>query len=265
MVRSAVISWASVLLTVVFGLFHSTEGGCYGRCCSGTDLSCVSLDWRSDRVYGTCYCDENCIRTKDCCFDYPMECTAEPCVVSQWTHWSGCARPCEVSYRVRRRSLVTRPRNVAEGCPVLEQRAGCMEHRSHLGHSCLSQDPALITTAEYSNGRVTHNSHHTVKDSGFCVEFKVESLSRWCLEENKAHTRWMQYLREGFVVCVSCQSPAININNDTRTCRGDGHSAHRDDVLQWQAVGSSHCRGTWRKVRKLQHCSCPAVHSFIFI
>ncbi|XP_072544567.1 somatomedin-B and thrombospondin type-1 domain-containing protein [Salminus brasiliensis] len=264
MVRSAVIRWASVLLAAVFGPFQSVEAGCSGHCCPGTDLTCSSLDWRSDRVYGTCYCDESCARSKDCCFDYPTECSAQPCVVSEWTHWSGCARPCQPSYRIRRRSIEIKPQNSGQTCPALEERAGCMDYHNHEGRSCgQAQGPALITTMEYSNGRIAHVVYGTPVDSGFCMEFKVESLSRQCMVENKPYTRWMQYLREGFVVCVSCQPPAIS--NHNHTCQGDGHSANRGDILHWQAVGNPRCRGTWRKVQKLQLCSCPPVHSFIFI
>lgn len=54
------------------------SGGCLGRCCQGRDLDCFTTDWRMDRVYGTCYCDQACLQTKDCCFDYFTECPGEP-------------------------------------------------------------------------------------------------------------------------------------------------------------------------------------------
>ena len=63
-----------LLVAAALGMYHLVEGGCSGKCCQGTDLTCVTTDWRMDRVYGTCYCDEGCIRTKDCCFDYSTEC-----------------------------------------------------------------------------------------------------------------------------------------------------------------------------------------------
>lgn len=52
-------------------------GGCSGKCCQGRDLDCFTTDWRMDRVYGTCYCDQGCLKTKDCCFDYFTECPGE--------------------------------------------------------------------------------------------------------------------------------------------------------------------------------------------
>jgi len=71
----------SSLLAVValFGMHHFAEGGCSGRCCQGTDFTCFTTDWRMDRVYGMCYCDERCVKTKDCCFDYPTECPGKWC------------------------------------------------------------------------------------------------------------------------------------------------------------------------------------------
>lgn len=39
----------------------------------------------------------------------------------------------------------------------------------------------------------------------------------------------------------------------------------RNQTLHWQAIGNPRCQGTWKKVRRVDHCSCPAVHSFIFI
>lgn len=62
------------LMVALLGTCRWAEGGCQGKCCQGTDRSCTATDWRMDRVYGTCYCDDTCHRTKDCCFDYPTVC-----------------------------------------------------------------------------------------------------------------------------------------------------------------------------------------------
>lgn len=58
----------------------------------------------------------------------------------------------------------------------------------------------------------------------YCVEFKMEWLSPYCAVENRQHTRWMQYLREGYTVCVACQPPAMHghNHNHSRSCQGDG-------------------------------------------
>lgn len=70
---------ALLVMAALFGMNQFAEGGCSGRCCQGTDFTCVTSDWRMDRVYGMCYCDERCLKTKDCCFDYPTECPGMWC------------------------------------------------------------------------------------------------------------------------------------------------------------------------------------------
>ncbi|XP_056306800.1 somatomedin-B and thrombospondin type-1 domain-containing protein [Danio aesculapii] len=251
----------NALLVIFFGMYHFSDGGCSAKCCQGSDLTCFTTDWRMDHVYGTCYCDERCLKTKDCCFDYPAECPAQPCVVSEWSNWSGCAQPCQPSFRVRRRSIERLPQNNGQACPSLEEQAGCMEYQNHQGQFCSqTQGAAFITTMEYSKGRA-HELYGAPVDAGFCMEFKMESLTAQCMVENRPYARWMQYLREGYTVCVACQPPA----NHSWGCQGDGNLAERNDLLHWQAVGNPRCRGTWKKVQRLQHCTCPQVHSFIFI
>lgn len=67
-----------------------------------------------------------------------------PCVVSQWSAWSGCAEPCKKTYRVRSRQVLQEPRNGGEPCPALQQRAGCVEYWSRQRAECqqaLSESP----------------------------------------------------------------------------------------------------------------------------
>ncbi|KAK6293278.1 hypothetical protein J4Q44_G00367790 [Coregonus suidteri] len=261
-------SVAYVLLLVaafVLGLYHVlVEGGCAGRCCRGSDITCVTADWGMDRVYRTCYCDEGCLRTKDCCYDYPTECSGQSCVVTEWSSWSGCGQPCQRSVRIRRRYIEQEARNSGEPCPSLGEQAGCMEYRSHQGESCAQNTgPGFITTMEFGKGRRKHDIYGTPLDPGFCMEYKMESLTPHCTVENRPHTRWMQYLREGYIVCVACQAPAMR--NHSGSCQGDGQESNSEELLHWQAVGNSRCRGTWKKVQRTAYCSCPHVHSFLFI
>ncbi|XP_035267991.1 somatomedin-B and thrombospondin type-1 domain-containing protein [Anguilla anguilla] len=252
------------LLATLLGTCRLAEGGCQGKCCPGTDRSCTATDWRMDRVYGTCYCDDTCQRTKDCCFDHPTVCPAQSCVVSQWSHWSGCAEKCRPAMRVRRRQVEQQARNSPDICPPLEERAGCMDYLGHQGAHCTpTRGPALITAAEFGAGRPKYDLYGEPLDPGYCVEFKMESLSPHCTVENRHHTRWMQYLREGYTVCVACQPPAMR--NHSRGCQGDGAASDRDTLLQWQAVGNPRCRGTWKRLQRQERCACPQVHSFVFI
>ncbi|MEQ2205545.1 hypothetical protein XENOCAPTIV_002706 [Xenoophorus captivus] len=175
------------------GQKHLVTGGCLGKCCRGRNMGCSTNDWRMDRAYGTCYCDEDCVNTKDCCFDYFTECPddlsfvlwgpilAQDCVVSPWSFWSGCAKPCQPSVRVRVRHVEQQPVNSGDPCPLLEERAG------------------------------------------FCVEFELESRTPHCTQQNQPHTRWMRYITEGFKVCVACEPPALR----NSSCQGDGQESDK--------------------------------------
>ncbi|KFW88053.1 Somatomedin-B and thrombospondin type-1 domain-containing protein, partial [Manacus vitellinus] len=190
-----------------------------------------------------------------------------PCVVGEWSHWSGCAEQCHPGLRIRRRYVQQEPKNGGEPCPALEEKAGCLEYLTYQGEDCGHEHvPAFITTSEYGKERkrraVSSLWPSDKEAAGYCVEFRTESLSHHCALENRPYARWMQYLREGHTVCVACQAPAMNI--DTHRCAGDGHNADGGKILHWEAVGNSQCQGTWKKIRQLEHCSCPLVHSFIF-
>ncbi|XP_010574227.1 PREDICTED: somatomedin-B and thrombospondin type-1 domain-containing protein [Haliaeetus leucocephalus] len=192
---------------------------------------------------------------------------ALPCVVGEWSHWSGCAEQCQPDLRIRRRYVQQEPKNGGEPCPALEEKAGCLEYLNYQGEDCGHEHvPAFITTSEYGKERKRRAASSLwpsdKEEAGYCVEFKTESLSHHCALENRPYARWMQYLREGHIVCVACQPPAMN--TDTHRCSGDGHNADRSKILHWEAVGNSQCQGTWKKIRQLKHCSCPLVHSFIF-
>ncbi|XP_018609431.1 somatomedin-B and thrombospondin type-1 domain-containing protein [Scleropages formosus] len=256
--------WGLWLWAVALGAWRSVEAGCSGRCCPGTDLTCASTDWRTDRNFGSCFCDENCQRTKDCCFDYPTVCPAEHCRVSQWSSWSGCSQQCHPAFRHRKRHIEKEPSNSGDACPPLEERAGCLEYLDRQGRNCaLALGPALITSAEHGKGRPTHDPYGQPVDPGYCVEFKMVSLTSHCAADGQPHLRWTQYLREGYTVCVACQPPAMQ--EPDRSCQGDGATSGRDELLHWQAVDNPHCRGTWSRVRMLERCACPQVHHFVFI
>ncbi|XP_063779990.1 somatomedin-B and thrombospondin type-1 domain-containing protein [Pseudophryne corroboree] len=265
--RQSCCAW--VLLMGLLGLGGWAEGGCLkaGKCCKGRDMTCVSKGWWLGKVYRTCFCDQVCQTTGDCCYDYTQACPARACIVGEWSHWSGCANQCTPSYRLRRRQVLQEAENSGEPCPNLEEKAGCLEYLTHQGTECGHLHvPAFITTFEYNKERkrraVSSDWASHTEDSGYCVEFQIESLSPACLTEHRPHARWMLYLREGYTVCVACQHPAMNIRN--HRCYGDSSDADGNQVLHWQAVGNDKCRGSWRRVREVENCSCPMVHTFIF-
>ncbi|KAM9859358.1 somatomedin-B and thrombospondin type-1 domain-containing protein [Aulostomus maculatus] len=238
-----------------------------GLCCSGRDSSCTSKGWRPDRTYGTCYCDQTCVSTMDCCQDYETACPAVSCEVSEWTEWSGCAEPCKATVRRRSRTIQRERLNAGKPCPNLEEQAGCVEYWSEQGLCHNSLVPALITTGGYGNARRKREIPDGSDITGYCVQFQLKSITNGCKQSAGPHTRWMQYLREGHYVCVECQPPALAVG--LKRCVGDGEKnsgeEDRRPALQWQAVGNPQCRGVWRRVGRLEACSCPTALSFLFI
>ncbi|XP_041725055.1 somatomedin-B and thrombospondin type-1 domain-containing protein-like isoform X2 [Coregonus clupeaformis] len=163
---------------------------------------------------------------------------SQSCVVTEWSSWSGCGQPCQRSVRIRRRYIEQEARNSGEPCPSLGEQAGCMEYRSHQGEFCTQNTgPGFITTMEFGKGRGKHDIYGTPLDPGFCMEYKMESLTPHCTVENRPHTRWMQYLREGYIVCVACQAPAMR--NHSGSCQGDGQESNSEELLHWQALNHS--------------------------
>uniref|UniRef100_A0A803YJ62 SMB domain-containing protein n=1 Tax=Meleagris gallopavo TaxID=9103 RepID=A0A803YJ62_MELGA len=204
-----------------------------------------------------------CEHTLDCCHDYSQACPVIPCVVSQWSAWSGCAEPCKTTYRVRRRHVIQEPRNGGETCPALEERAGCVEYWTEQGTECKHK---------FSGNRICYliawETHPSLTLDGYfgcryCVEFQLVAITQGCLHSHHSYTHWMQYLREGHTVCVECQHPALD--SESLHCYGDGSGSQRNQLLHWQAVGNPRCSGTWKRIRQLDACSCPSVHSFLFI
>ncbi|VCX37140.1 unnamed protein product, partial [Gulo gulo] len=63
-------------------------------------------------------------------------CPALPCIVGEWSPWSGCADQCKPAARVRRRRVQQEPRNGGAPCPALEERAGCLDYSTPQGQDC---------------------------------------------------------------------------------------------------------------------------------
>uniref|UniRef100_A0A3Q3X4W1 SMB domain-containing protein n=1 Tax=Mola mola TaxID=94237 RepID=A0A3Q3X4W1_MOLML len=260
-------SAALVCLGVCVFLASRGLAGCRDErlCCSGREPSCVSAGWKSDRSYGSCYCDQVCVSTLDCCHDYQTACPAVSCVVSEWTEWSGCVKPCTATVRRRSRTILQEPLNAGEPCPHLEEHAGCAEYWTQQGHCHNSLVPALIITGGYGNARKKRDIPDSSDVTGYCVQFQLTSLTKGCQQSAGLHTQWMQELREGHHVCVECQPPALAAGHTH--CAGDweGYNEDRRASLRWQAVGNPRCKGMWRREGRSEACSCPSAHSFLFI
>ncbi|XP_061864872.1 somatomedin-B and thrombospondin type-1 domain-containing protein-like [Colius striatus] len=200
-------------------------------------------------------------------------CPVIPCVVSQWSVWSGCAEPCKTTYRVRRRHIIQEPRNGGQPCPALEERAGCVEHWTREGAECKQPlIPALITTGGFGKARKKRAAADGNERAGTsivcgCINPPhlgvLVAITPGCSHSHHSYTHWMQYLREGHTACVECQHPALD--SSSLHCYGDGSGSTKNQLLHWQAVGNPQCKGTWKRIRQLDTCSCPSVHSFLFI
>ncbi|XP_066055086.1 somatomedin-B and thrombospondin type-1 domain-containing protein-like [Chamaea fasciata] len=244
---------------------HGPGCAARGLCCPGRRPACLSAGRRPDGSSGPCWCDQACARALDCCHDYAHTCPVIPCVVSPWSAWSGCAEPCKRTYRVRSRRVLQEPRNGGQPCPALQQRAGCVEYWTRQGAECQQAlIPALITTGGFGTARKKRAAADGSERAGFCVQFQLVALTPGCLHsQHSQHARWTRRLRGGHMVCVECQPPALLPAG--RHCRGDGSGSHPNQLLHWEAVGNHRCRGTWRRIRQLDSCSCPSDHSFLFI
>ncbi|ELW71714.1 RPE-spondin [Tupaia chinensis] len=251
----------------------SSAQGCaaLGRCCPGRDPMCAVGGPRR------CYCDQACVSARDCCADYAHVCPerlSDPLWVAQllnsrcgtWSlsGWRRCAKPCQVSYRIRRRRVLQEPRNGGAPCPPLEEQAGCVEYWNRPGVECQQAlIPALITTGSFGREREKRGVPKEQAMAAYCVQFRLGSVGRSCGLVRAPHTQWTRYLTPGHMVCVRCEWPAQDARS--QRCYGDGGSARRDQPSLWQAAGHPRCRGTWMRLRQLQDCSCPEVHSLVFI
>ncbi|KAM6163032.1 somatomedin-B and thrombospondin type-1 domain-containing protein-like [Rhynchocyon petersi] len=228
------------------------------RCCPGRDLTCAA------RGPPRCFCDQACGAARDCCADYARVCPVVSCVVAEWSDWSRCAKPCQVSYCVRRRHVLQEPRNGGVPCPLLEEQAGCVEYWNREGVECQqSMFPALITTETYGKERRNRGEPKEQKTVGYCVQFQLGPIPGSCGRVRAPHTQWTKYLTQGHTVCVRCEWPAQDIRS--QRCYGDGSGARRKQLLLWQAAGHPRCRGSWEQLGQLRDCTCPAVHSLVFI
>uniref|UniRef100_H0XML2 SMB domain-containing protein n=1 Tax=Otolemur garnettii TaxID=30611 RepID=H0XML2_OTOGA len=241
-----------------------------GRCCPDRDPMCFA------RGPPRCFCDEACGAARDCCADYTRVCPADytrvcpavSCVVAEWSGWSRCVKPCQVSYRVRQRHVLQEPRNGGIPCPPLEERAGCVEYWSCQGVECQqSLLPALITTGSYGKEREkserSQQQWRRTELLTYCIQFRLGFIPGSCGQVKARHAQWTRYLSQGHMVCVKCEWPAQDARS--QRCYGDGGGARGNKLLLWQAAGHPRCQGTWERLGPLRDCSCPTVHSFVFI
>ncbi|XP_004412593.1 PREDICTED: somatomedin-B and thrombospondin type-1 domain-containing protein-like [Odobenus rosmarus divergens] len=248
-----------------------------GRCCPGSDPTCVA------RGPPRCFCDQACDAVPDCSPDYSRvspgsraggvvgtsqeardgeERRVGLLFVVEWNGWSCCVKPCQISYRIRRRRVLPEPRNGCAPRRPLEEPAGCVDYRGRQRVECQQPLlPALITTGSYGNEqkkRGVPKEQETV-----LLQFLLGPIPESRQQVRAPHAQWTRYLTQGHTVCVRCEWPAPDARN--QRCYGDVGGAGGNQLLQWQAAGHPRCQGTWERLRQLRDCSCPEVHSLVFI
>ncbi|KAK1901022.1 Somatomedin-B and thrombospondin type-1 domain containing protein [Dissostichus eleginoides] len=241
-------------LSVAFFLVDPCQSGCRetGQCCPGRDPSCSSKGWRSDRTFGTCYCDQACVSTLDCCHDYDSACPALSCVVSEWTAWSGCAEPCRATVRRRSRAILQGPLNAGTPCPHLEEHAGCAEYWSQQGNCPNPPVPALIISGGYGNARKKRD----IPDSSDITGVPAE----------RGPTHSVDAAPEGGAPCV-CRVPAARSLcwTDTLCRRWRGRRRGKKTVTPVAGGGKPSMQGCVEACGEDGGLLCPTAHSFLFI
>ncbi|KFD57574.1 hypothetical protein M513_01677 [Trichuris suis] len=214
-----------------------------------------------------CYCDEACVRLKDCCSDYISVCPVVDCQVSAWSHWSPCqsgsnhksnalAEPhCGLGTSVRHREVVKAPQHGGASCPVLDQQRACYEDTAEHCHKTLSEI-ALILPYKYSSARSLSKKSKIYYDlpkvlfklkaaKSYCVIFEITWTSRHCSNQNDV-------LTEGQTVCVQCD-PRTQISQAEGRCIGHGVDEKKS---RWNLLFTKHCYGQWTRVSRSDGCQC---------
>ncbi|XP_070571451.1 somatomedin-B and thrombospondin type-1 domain-containing protein-like isoform X2 [Ptychodera flava] len=230
-------------------------------CCKKRDMSCESYGRRLDRRYGTCFCDESCVGSRDCCVDYTTVCKASDCEVSEWSHWSGCSVYCGVGYSERRRYVTKQAENGGAKCPPLSQQRGCYGSYCQ-PNQLMTEGIAMILPSKFGKAREIDNRigpfrPKTIHPS-HCVTVRLTHVHRHCV--NARRLEWTEDLKRGLRICVECQNTAMM--DGMGHCLGEGKKGKKS---MWTAVGSRGCRGSWKQVSVTKNCKCETGHDFIFV
>uniref|UniRef100_A0A5S6QGB5 SMB domain-containing protein n=1 Tax=Trichuris muris TaxID=70415 RepID=A0A5S6QGB5_TRIMR len=227
-----------------------------------------------------CYCDEACVRLKDCCSDYTTVCPVADCRVSAWSQWSACqsgsnhvSNPlselnCGRGTSRRHREVVQMPQYGGAPCPVLNQQRACYDHSAEQCHKTLSET-ALILPYKYSSARSLSKKSKIYYDLPK-VLFKLRATKSYCVIFEVTWTSWhcasqQDTLSQGQTVCVQCD-PRTQISQKEGRCTGHGVDSKRS---HWNLLYAKHCYGQWKRVNKSEGCQCdstyPDLARYIFV
>ncbi|VDD75088.1 unnamed protein product [Mesocestoides corti] len=181
----------------------------------------------------TCFCDEYCVRTNDCCRDYREVC-AKPkvnCEVSAWSSWSPCSQQCGKGNQTRVRTVTREAVNGGDQCPLL------MESRACKGHLCSRRRVGRSEYNSYRYMELPAEVAHLLPVHGDIEEAIKQFDMRWDIRRKLYYGRLIQQNKtdtpDPEPYCVYYEIVKAN-----DACKGIG----------------LHRRGAWRfPSRSLQH------------
>ncbi|XP_051832515.1 somatomedin-B and thrombospondin type-1 domain-containing protein-like isoform X2 [Antechinus flavipes] len=272
MAHSAILAWVWVL---ALGVIPGVQAGCadLGRCCPGRDLTCVSRGWTEAGLSlepHPCYCDQACSGAGDCCPDYGSACPGWSLLDYTWK--TICLEQQDSSICIH---LVPVPNwHTSAIIPHIPARVDPQGLRSIITtsawHSYIHFTAVTCVVSEWSGwSRCIEPCTVTFRVRRREVLREPRNGGGPCpaLEERAG---CVEYWSDEGVECKQALIPALITTGAFRTGRKKRAVALErksagDQLLQWQAVGNPSCRGTWKRFQQLEACSCPAVHSFLFV
>ncbi|XP_040579767.1 somatomedin-B and thrombospondin type-1 domain-containing protein [Lepeophtheirus salmonis] len=268
------------------------EGSCYasGMCCPGRDSSCgVQND--GGKRNETCYCDEGCLETGDCCSDYEEYCDiiVTDCVTSDWSEWSECNQNCGVGVKSRSRVIVQYPSPGGKSCGSLNQNRRCVGQRCSMYQrqykSPIGETAGLLSAKflnpkkhksswdirenlflhnEWNRKEVREDGYQSdepqeqTDDRNYCIVFELVKVSKACVKDDDFHG-----LHQGEIRCALCTDNSRHKSLGDR-CRGHGVPSK---LTRWRSTIHSRCHGKWKRKHETRDCRklCPHGADFIFV
>jgi len=258
------------LLVTLLSLPYSTDASCrkLGRCCNGKNVDCKYVGGRfvKSRFIEQCFCDEFCVKSRDCCNDYRPFCLsqARDCEMSQWTAWSGCAARCNSGTQERRRQIRQLPSNGGKPCGKRIQRRGCY----HNDERCPNYETAQLLPAYFSQHRNKEDYYQRpvvvdrIVRPSYCMHYRIDEMLWSCKYVSPYHV-----IKVGSEVCVECHDVAMGSNDKCKGAYTEPLQAYLGGY-RWRATSGRPCYGKWTPIASLQkNCTCASKmgEDFIFV
>lgn len=252
-------------------------------CCRHHNNSCTTKGPRmKSPTSETCYCDEYCLNTNDCCTDFNTACRSVDCQLGDWEDWEECNTQCGRGVMTRRRQVLVEARNGGKPCGAVSERrlcwgSNCKVARSNVGVEEMRETGKIIPSiyGAYRNNKMydpfkdplrsnlyeEYHKHNLITRPMYHTMFQVVRSSPIC--GAKFAPQWAKMLKKGATICVECQQFAMHKRLGVR-CKG--HGALNKET-RWDAVTTPGCHGIWTMSSAANNGPCPPSkeQSFIFI